>query len=559
MANLVDTFRAAGKGLGTMPGVRQVLLLVGLSASIALGVAVVLWAKEPNYRPLFNHVEHSEMASILDSLDRARIRYKLDNGSNMVMVPANQIYKARIKLAASGLPKGNSVGFEMLQQDQGITTSRFMETARYRHALEGELGRTVSHLDGIVDARVHLAIPRQSAFLENDEKPSASVLVNLGGTNALDKSSIAAISRLVASSIPGLESQNVTVVDQTGRLLSVEADNNHFAHTKEQFDHKRQFEHTLEQRVEAIVSPLIGAAKVRAKVTADLDFTHIEQTQENYNQAQPIIRSEEVMSERRGSHALLETEGGVPGAIANAPPGTGVTDKKESSDQSQMREHTTRNYEVGKTISHTLIPSGVLKRLSIAVVVDDKASVGKDGKITTTPLTDAEVQNITALVKNSVGYVEARGDTISVVNSSFAPGKVIEPLPPVPIYEQAWVWQAAKSAAGGIFVLLLLLMVIRPLMRTLSEKRDDDQAKSSDQQQPNMGMYPMAGMPMGAMPIHASGQMPMMQGGISNMAISSQGMSGQASVPGNGWDQVKNLAEQDPKRMAQVMRGWVRD
>lgn len=575
MATFVDTLRTASYGISQMPAVRQLMMLIGLAASIALGVGVVLWSQEPNYRPLFTHVDHSDMSNILDALDRAHVRYKLDNSSNMVMVPSNQIYKARINVANAGLPKNSSVGFEILSQDQGITTSRFMETARYRHALEGELSRTISHLEGVVDARVHLAIPQQSSFLENDEKPSASVLVHLGGSQSLEKSSIAAISRLVASSIPGLEAHNVTVVDQTGRTLSAEADSNHFAQTKEQFEHKRQFESVLEQRVEAIVTPLIGAAKVRAKITADMDFTHIEQTQENFNQFQPVVRSEEIFNEQRGQFSADEggAAGGVPGAMSNIPPSaaTAVDPNAQNQDGaadnklSSMRQHTTKNYELGKTISHTLIPSGALQRLSIAVVVDDKASAGKDGKITRTPLSDAEIQQITMLVKNAVGYNEARGDTISVVNSSFAPAKIIEPLPPVPWYEQAWIWTASKTLAGGLFVLMLLMLVIRPVMRSLAEKGKEDESSRSANGSFAHNMPAMMGFQGGSsmMPNMAAATNPQMamaggqSGGMMPNMAASAALGAAVIPPEQGWSQLRDLADQDPKRMAQVMNDWV--
>ncbi len=529
----------AARGFGQLPMMRQFGMLLGLAASVALGVAVVMWSKEPTYRPLFSHLNPQESTDVLDALQSSGIKYKLDQSNGTIMVPADAVYHARLKLASDGLPAAGSSSFENMLKEQSIGTSRFMENAKYLYALEGELDRTISSLSSVKLARVHLAIPKESAFVGDEKKPTASVLIDLASGKHLSANQVQAVVHMVASSVTNLEPSQVTVVDENGNLLTAASDEGGLGKSTEEFKYTKNLEKSYEKRIESILTPLVGIGNVRATVSALLDFTKIEQTREQYipNKA---LRSEKVIEQGK-----VKQEGaakGVPGMAANQPAAKDAKNKaipqanNAEGNKGPYKMQAVRNYEVGRMISHSQVPTGNVKRVSVAVVVNDKRTVDqKTGKVTETPLTQDEINKLTTLVKNTIGFEQQRGDQISVVNIPFVKTEKIEAPKVPPMWEQNWFWDIIKIALGSVLVLLLVFLVLRPTLKSLAAKGVDAPPLSYNPQM-------LAGAP-GAMP----------QG----MA----GMPGQAAAPQvpppQGWNAVQQAAMDDPMRIAQVMNNWV--
>ncbi len=554
-----ENMSAAMRGFGGLPVLRQVGLMIGLAASVALGVAVVLWSKEPDYRILYNGLATQDATQIADALQKEGVAYKIDETSGAIMVPGDQVHAARLKMASQGLPKSAAEGFELLNEQSAFGTTQFMETARYQRALEGELGRTISGLGNVQSARVHLAIPKQSVFIRNREQPSASVLVNLHPGRELEEGQVASIVHLLASSVPNLKADRVTVIDQKGRLLSSPETSQSMRLTSSQFDYRRRLEEYYIKRIEDIVSPIAGAGGVRAQVVADLDFSVTEQTQETYNPErpnQPAIRSEQTAEDQSTGAASVA---GIPGALTNQPPTGGTvtppnpvapnaaaTQPPQPPGNSSKRA--TRNYELDKTISHTQMPTGTVRRLSIAVVVDDHQKLNKKGEVVRTPLTPEEVARITTLVREAVGFNEQRGDSVNVINASFTP-PVEAPSPEQPLLERPWIWEVAKIALGAMAVLFLIFGVLRPVLRSLAEK-------GKAQEAPVSGELTL---------LSAQGQLSGLKDDMVSLpgAGAGQQMAGQLATPPPvhnheaQLEAAKALVGQDPKRVAQVVKGWV--
>ncbi|HIE54271.1 MAG TPA: flagellar M-ring protein FliF, partial [Chromatiaceae bacterium] len=384
-----EDLMAQVQGFSALPGVKQVGLMIGLAASIALAVAVVLWSQSPNYSLLYANLSGQDLASVATSLDDANIPYKVEHASGSILVPSSKVHDLRLRLAASGLPESEEVGFELLEKKSGFGTSRFLEKARYQRALEGELAKSVNSLSSVESARVHLAIPKQSVFVRDRAKPSASVLVKLRAGGKLNDSQIAGIVHLVAASVPGLEPQAVTVVDQKGRLLSESSDEEGLALSADRFEYSRRIEEEYTRRIMDMLTPVVGLSGVRAQVTADLDFTIIEQTRETYQPEQKTVRSEQIREQQN----VNGDPGGVPGALSNQPPRGGTlnpTGVEGETTRSSSKE-VVRNYEVDRTISHSRFAPGRIKRLSVAVMLDYRKQIDSDGQVQQMPLKESEI------------------------------------------------------------------------------------------------------------------------------------------------------------------------
>ncbi len=535
------------QGFAGLSPVKQVGLLLGLAASIAIGVAIALWSQSPAWSLLYGNLDETDTAQVLDALQQAAIPYRIDEHSGAVMVPADKVHQARLQLAAQGLPRGTGNGFELLQEDQGFGVSQFMENVRYQHALEGELARTISTLRNVREARVHLAVPKRSVFLRRQEAPSASVVVSLYAGRTLDESQVAAIVHMVASSVPRLEPKAVTVVDQNGNLLSAARADEDYALTTTQFNYTRKLENSYAERIEQLLAPLVGSGRVRAQVSADLDFTRVEKTRESYNPDLPALRSEQVVEESSGAGAAAS---GVPGTLSNVPPAGGVlaengeTVPAAGGGNGSASRQVVRNYELDRTISHTRLATGTLRRLSIAVVVDNKLVTGDDGKQTAQPWSDEELARFTELVKKAVGFDPRRGDSVQVINASFQPVPEPEPLPDPPLWEQPWFWPLVKQVLAGLGVLLVIFGVIKPVMRSLAE------AGAAQQQ----AALAAAGAP---------GQLPPGEEGAPGQAALT-GPDGEAlPAPKKSYEdqlaQAQSLVQEDPRRVAQVVKTWMND
>jgi flagellar M-ring protein FliF len=453
------------------PIFRQIGLVIGMAAVLAVGVVTYLWGSEPGYRPIFGALSQAESGEVSKALQTMGVKFKIDDATGAVMVPGAQLNEIRMKLASSGLPRSDSNGLEMLQQSQSLGTSQFMETARYNHALEEELANSIASIESVKGARVHLAITKNSVFLRERTKPSASVLLDLYPGRALNQGQVNAIVHLVASSIPQLEASQVTVVDQSGRLLSnAEEDKYGFELTGKQFEYQQRVEESYARRVEALLEPMIGVGKVKARVHAKLDFAQLESTSESYEPEKSAVRSEQLQEQGNGGGLA---GAGVPGSLTNQPPGNGVIGQggntaSASTTSGNVNKSQTRNYEVAKTISHTRTPMGKIDRLSVAVVVDQKdiiskAGEGEEAKVDRKPLTADELAQMTTLVKDAVGFDEKRGDSVNVINASFQQEAEIK-MPEVPIWKQPWALDMGKQLLSVIVVLILVFNFLRPML-----------------------------------------------------------------------------------------------
>lgn len=305
------------RGFGTLPMLRQVGLLIALAASVAMGFSVVLWMREPDYKPLTGVSSAYQANQVAEVLQAEGIAYRMDSATGMLLVPVDSLHAARMKIAGSEAGSGGQQGFELLDRDQGFGVSQFMETAMHRRSLEGELARSITSIQSIVQARVHLAIPKTTAFLRDQRMPSASVTVTLAPSQSLGEGQVRAIMNLVAGAVPELKADHVTVIDQSGRLLSGQDEDEGFADTDRQLRYVKQVETKLNDKIRNILLPTVGANRFMAEVAADVDFTSVEETEELFNPDLPALRSEQTLNEQRVGDGA---DGGVPGALSNQPP-----------------------------------------------------------------------------------------------------------------------------------------------------------------------------------------------------------------------------------------------
>lgn len=533
-----------------IPAVRQLGVMVGIAASVAIGVAVILWSQTPNYALLYASMAEKEISQVLESLGKQNIDYKVDVTSGTVMVPAGKVNELRLKLAGEGLPRGAGTGFELLEKKSSFGTSQLIEQARYQRAIEGEIARSVTSIQNIRSARVHLALPKQSAFVRKRKKASASVVVSLYSGRTLTKGQVEAIVHLVASSVPLLESGNVTVVDQKGRLLSSEADGSDIYLTSKQFDYKKQVENHLMERVQAILSPLVGPSGMRAQISADIDFTVTERTRESFNPDLPSLRSEQTQEEQ----SQLSAVQGVPGALSNQPPAAGTAPEVASGNVSggdssplNTRKSSTRNFELDKTISHTRLSSGELRRLSVAVVIDHQQILQQDGSFLAKAYSEEDVLRMANLVKQAVGFDASRGDTVSISNIPFRQPAPVEALPEVPLWEQNWFWDVVKQAVGGLVVLFLIFGILRPTLKGLMKAPEP----GSFALQAAAGPDGQRALPPG------EGAQQAAQGSLNNdeeLLLLDSPAGYEKRV-----DFAQKMVDDDPKRVAQVVKTWVVD
>ena len=521
---------------------RQIQLLISTAALIAIIVVVFMWSSNPNYKLLYGNLSVEAAGEIVEVLKQEDIKYSLDEDTGEILIPSTLIHSTRLKLAAQGLPKSDGAGFEMLEKNSGFGTSQFMEKARYHRAVEGELARSISELDAIDSSRVHLAIPKQSVFVRDRKEPSASVLINLKPGRALDESQVMAIVHIVASSIPDLSPQKVTVVDRNGKLLSKKELSGEMALSTAQFDYTKKLEEYYIQRIERILIPIVGFEGVRAQVGTEVDFTVVEKTQESFNPDLPALRSEHTVNEESTSGG----PGGIPGALTNQPPGVATApelnpNKKnaESSGPSRKHKQETFNYELDKTVSHSKQAPGVLKRLTVAVVLDDRIAYEEDGTLIRTPLAPEEIDRIEDLVKDAVGFDPTRGDRINVINTAFHSSQVAPPPPSGPIWEQSWFIDIAKQVVGVLLILLFIVIAMRPVIKELTHKEEVIEEEEIIEEEEEVVVEEDVDQ----------------SGGLSQQQWEELGISYEEYE--NMLATLQELAGNDPRIVAQVIKTWV--
>lgn len=459
-----------------------------LAFAIALVVGVILWSRQPDYAVLFSNLEEKDGGAVVASLQQQNVPYKFSENGNAILVPSSQVHDLRLRMAAQGIPKGGLVGFELME-NQKLGLSQFHEQVNFQRALEGELSRTISAIASVAAARVHLAIPKQTAFLRDEQKPTASVMVHLHTGRALDPTQIAGIVHLIASSVPQLTNDNVSVIDQNGNLLTKKPDplRANGALDASQILYTRELEEGFIERVNAILTPLFGKGNFRAQVSADVDFNITEQTAETYR---PNPSPEQSIRSQQSSESQTRDQGpqGVPGALTNQPPvpatapvttppvaGTAGAGQPPIT----TNKSATINYELDKTVQHTRKALGQIRRLSVAVAVNQREEKDKSGALKPVPLSDEERQRIEKLVGDAVGYNKERGDTLSVASSPF----VASQEPETPLWKdpdnQALLKELIKYLVIAGVIAFVAFGVIRPLLRQVlpqPEPKEDEAA-----------------------------------------------------------------------------------
>jgi len=541
-----------------IPVPRFIGTILGVVVTVLVSIGIYTWGTTPSLSSLYTGLEPGDASEVVAALQSAGIPYELNAASGSVMVESGRVHEARLKLASQGLPKGTAIGVEMLQQEQNFGTSQFVETARYHHAMETELARTISTMRNVKSARVHLAIPKNSVFVRKREKPSASVTLSLYGGRTIEQGQVNAIIHMVASSISSLATENVTVVDQRGRLLSSGDISSNVAMTAKQYDYSRQVERDYERRIEHLLEPIMGAGKVRATVNAEVDFSQQESTEELYNNANQTVRSEQSSESQRFS----KDGGGVPGALANEPPvggqlvegagGAGGVEAKANPLNSTR--NSVRNYEVDRTIRHLRQSSGSVKRLTVAVLVDDRVVV-EEGETTRTPLTAEEITRITSLVQQTIGYDQQRGDLVNVINASFTPVEELEELPEPSIMENKWVHFALKWIWPFILIMVVIFTILKPSIRGLTSYTPPVPVVELTEG----GVAGEAGAGGAGGVAGVIGEGIEGEGGAEGVAQLEM-LPGGIPIPSDHDEKVefaKSMVQQDPKKVANVVKDWI--
>ncbi|MAK67436.1 MULTISPECIES: flagellar basal-body MS-ring/collar protein FliF [unclassified Methylophaga] len=534
--------------ISRQPVTKQIMFLLAIAASIAVGGYVFMWSQTPSYQVLFSGMEAQESSEVANVLQQMKIDYKLDPTSGALLVPASEVQGLRLRLAAEGLPRSSAQGMEILSQEQGFGTSQFIEQARYQRAMEQELARSVAELQNVRSARVHLAIPKQSVFVRERKPPTASVVLNMYAGRTLERGHIAAITHMVAASVPNMKSSDVTVVDQRGNLLSQPERNSSMALSDTQLEFTQKLEQLYISRIEDILTPIVGMNGVRAQVVADVDFTVTEQTQESYNPDLAALRSEQLAEEERvGGLGPM----GVPGALTNQPPGGGVAPEQAVQENvgedgevvtntvtpGSSTKRSTRNFELDRTISHSRLAPGSIRKLSVAVLVDEPATTDAEGNMVSTPLNDAQMARINTLVMDAIGFNMARGDSLNVVSAPFVTPVEAEPLPSIPLWEQPWFWEVGKQVLGALVVLFLIFGLIRPAFRDLNKSPDKQLANQTGENAEGMSAEQVLAASS------KNGE------DIAKLTTGSERVEQHLT-------NIRSLVQQDPALVAQVVKNW---
>ncbi|HEY9102571.1 flagellar basal-body MS-ring/collar protein FliF [Chitinimonas sp.] len=537
-----------------LPNPRKILIIAIAAAVIAAAAIAFLWARDPGYKILFANISDKDGGQIVQSLQQLNIPYKLEPGG-VISVPAEFVHSARLQLASQGLPKGGTVGFELLD-NQKFGISQFGEQVNYQRAVEGELARSIESLSAVASARVHLAMPKQTVFLREQQKPTASVLLTLHPGRTLDGSQIAGIIHLVSSSIPDLPVKNVTVVDQDGNLLSNMPDllnGGNGSLNQRQLALVHQQEQLLSERIQKILEPIVGNDNVKAEVTVQMDFSEVEQAIESFKPNSPpnasAIRSEQTAE---GSGGGSNQPSGVPGALSNQPPGAasapvtlpnppGVTVNTGTGGTSH--KEMTRNYEVDKTVEHVKQQVGVLKRVNAAVVVNFKRVQQKDGGVKSVPLTQAEINQVTNLVQEAIGYNKDRGDSVKVVNAAFA-DRVLD-VAGKSFFEKLTEYLIAHTADIIKVILIALVLaylmfgVVRPILRDVIRPKQDKNAMGGEE---------------GGVALTAE---ELAQSEVEAEVVAEAEASAQLAAFSELLQRAKEMAKEDPRMVATIIREWL--
>jgi len=523
---------------------RRLSLMLMIAFAVAVGLMVFFWTQKPDEAPLYTGLDARATAEAAELLRAAQIPVRIDQASGVISVPEEHLHAARLKLAESRLTDNGRLGFELMERDPGFGVSQFIEGARYQHALETELVRTITTLRPVRDARVHLAIPKPSAFTRKRDVASASVVLELRSGASLTQAQVDAITHLVASSIPDLAPERVTVVDHSGQMLSRTDQNSEEAISAAQFEQVRRQETAFSRRIRELLEPMTGAGRVHAEVTLEMDFSVTEEARELYNGEPPKLRSEQV-SENASQKPGPE---GIPGATSNTPPGpeSGRADNPAPLESSRSA---TRNFELDRTLQHTRQPGGRIRRVTTAVLLDHIPRSDAQGNTSLHALDADELQRVEQLVRQAVGFDAARGDAVSVMNAPFIRedgGSIDEPLP---WWQHPWARDALRLGLGALVLLALLLGVLRPALRQLAAPKVPEPASTD----------PAPGEAASAEGIDTAAL------AEDRVQLSADAAASVDAVPPpedpyeQRLQQAREAVRADSRRVAQVVKGWIGD
>ena len=461
------------KSLIQVPMFRQLVFMIGVAGSVALGIALYMSIQEPSYRALDYQVTPQNMAALVDTLDKANIKYKMNEQEGVIMIPAADFQLAHLKLSAAGVPRDDGFNFSFLNDQNSIGNSQFLENARYLRALENDLAKTIDAIEGVSSSRVHIAMPQNNIFADENNRPTASIVLSMAPGMSSDKEKIRAIMQIVSGSVPGLDPKDVAITDQYGHYLSNAMDVNSLFDA-EQLNYQNNVQNYYEKRIESLIAPMLGENKVSVRVFANIDFTQQEEAKEQYDPDKKTLLSDQEVSEQSGSGGAS----GAPGSLSNTPP-DGDQKPQASGGNQNNRTESTKNYENGKSVTYKKSNFAKVLGISAAVIVDDEANVdAKTGKSTSRPLDKDKIAKITDLVKATIGYDEARGDKVTVINSSFMANKLVTPTIVTHVWEQPWFWDSVKKYIGMFLGFIFLTVIYRRLSNYMKNTVKAAQATS---------------------------------------------------------------------------------
>ena len=542
-----------GARLAALPARNKMMMGAGLAVLAAAVLAITLWSGQGDFRPLFTGLSDKDGGAVIAQLTTLNVPYRNEPGG-IIQVPASQVYDLRMKLASAGLPKGSTVGFELMDKTS-IGQTQFNERLNFQRGLEGELTRTITALADVADARVHLAMPQQNGFFREQQKPSASVMLTLRGGRTLDRAQVAGIVHLVSASVPELNPKAVSVLDHTGALLSNTTDNGSGLDSQ-QLQYKQQIEANFNKRIYELLEPVVGRENLRATVTADVDFSQVESTAEEFkpNQGPNTTSSVRSLTNNESINQTQQTPTGVPGAATNQPPVPATAPINGASAPLQptqglggnginSRRDSVTNYELDKTVRVVRNATGNVRRLNAAVVVNQRSTTDPKGKVTSVPMPQEEIDKLTSLVKEAMGFSQERGDSLKLISAPFMQDKS-EPAE-VPFWKQPALLDMVRAAAVPLALVLVALIavfgMVRPAIRAANPPAADtadadaqtlDAIVDDENLLPGQGAH---GGPGGA------GGMPVLEAPVSNEKL----------------ERARQLARDNPVAVANIMRSWI--
>jgi len=537
--------------LGSPDFLRQLTIILILAICLALAVFVLLWAYEPDMRPL-GRMETDELVQTLDYFDQNKIEYKVEN--NLVYVRDDQFAQIKLMLTRAGLAESADPDAGILMDDMGFGVSQRMEKERLKYNREKQLAMAIEALKPVKKAKVLLALPKENVFARKVQQPSATVVVTLGKGRLLSQEEIDSVVDIVASAVHGMSPSRVTVSDNNGRLLSSGSQDPLSARSRREYELERKREMEYQEKIDGILIPVVGLGNYTAQVDVSMDFTTVEQTQRSFNPDLPAVRSEMLMEDNQSGNGAI----GIPGALTNKPPlnseipedASELESSKQSATPAKYRKESTRNYELDTTVSHTRQQVGIIQRLSVSVAVNYQSATAEDGTVTQQPIADQQLQSIRRLLIGGLGFDVQRGDVLEVVSVPFV-REQLEDVAPAPVYEQAWFQRIIKWVMSALVAMVLILFVMRPMVKRLTAKEEVMQEDA----------VLLEGPVAGQLDDTMLAAQEALQEGDDNL-LSSLGGGGRIELPDLHKDEdvlraVRALVANEPELSIQVVKSWL--